>query len=84
MGIEALKGLTVSEITGAETGSERIIFVTESKTFAMYHSQNCCESVSVEEIVGDIADLIGSPILEAEEVTNSDEPEGPRHVAVVG
>ena len=43
----------------------------------MYHSQDCCESVYVESVVGDIPDIIGSPILSAEESTNSHEtPEG--------
>lgn len=37
----------------------------------MYHDQNCCESVNIESIVGDIKDLLGSPILLAEEVTGS-------------
>jgi hypothetical protein len=77
MGIERLKGLTLTEINGAQVGSEQITFTVEGgKSFWMYHSQDCCESVNVEDIAGDIADLIGSPILEAEEVTNSDEPEG--------
>jgi hypothetical protein len=36
----------------------------------MVHYQDCCESVLIEDVVGDIEDLIGSPILRAEERSN--------------
>lgn len=77
MGIESLKGLTLTEISGAETGSETVTFkASDGRVFVMTHHQDCCESVDLQDIAGDVADLIGSPILEAEEVTNSDEPLG--------
>ena len=41
----------------------------------MHHQQNCCENVYIEDIIGDLSDLIGSPILIAEEVTSDKNPE---------
>lgn len=77
MSIEALKGLTLVSIKGAEEGSECITFETScGRTFQMYHQQDCCESVYLESVVGDVADLVGHPILLAEEV-EGEEPEEP-------
>jgi hypothetical protein len=78
----SLAGKTVERITRApecdepcyET-SEAIVFHTsDGEHFALLHERECCESVNLEEVVGDLSDLIGSRILVAEERTNSDEP----------
>lgn len=69
---EYLKGKTlVSFEVNAER--DRIDFETEEgEKFAMLHNYDCCERVSIEDICGDIPDIIGSPILVAEESTNSE------------
>ncbi len=66
---EVLKGMTLKKITGKE-GDDRMTFDTGDRQFALFHSQDCCESVTLAEVVGELNDLIGSPLLEAEEVTN--------------
>lgn len=54
-------------------GGDEIRFECETgEEYLMYHEQDCCESVSVEDVIGDINDLIGNPILKAEETTNRD------------
>lgn len=72
-----LVGKTLKEVRGA-VGDDKLEFVCEDGSlYALWHSQDCCESVNVESIVGEVADLIGSPILVAEESTNDkDDPPG--------
>lgn len=74
-GIEQIKGKTLTAINVNEIGDDEIIFTTtEGDLYKMYHHQDCCESVGIEEIIGDIQDLIGLPILIAEE-RSSTEPD---------
>lgn len=58
-----------------DTDNIRFVF-DDGEIFDMFHDQDCCESVSVEDVNGDWQDLIGSPLLVSEEV-NSDDP-GPQ------
>ena len=69
-----LAGKTLTSVTGAEKGSEKITFVTTTgEVYEMYHDQNCCESVDVEDIVGDVSDLIGHPLQIAAESTSAED-----------
>ena len=83
LSIGDLKGKILSDVKN--TGDE-IVFTTaalawpkqEDAEYALTHIQDCCESVSVEDVIGDLTDLIGTPILMAEEVSNDgEEPESP-------
>jgi len=69
--IEDLKGKTLISITGIE--NDEIIFTTsEGEKYKMYHEQSCCENVTIDDINGDIEDLLNTPITLAEEVSNLD------------
>ena len=55
---------------------EGLIFTRQDgKRFAFYHEQDCCETVEIEDIVGDLSDLVGVPLLVAEEVTSYEGPQ---------
>lgn len=70
-----LTGKVITEIRGLEVGSEEVTFITaDGKEYYMYHSQDCCESVSVEDIAGDIEDIMNTDILLAEEVSSNENP----------
>lgn len=42
------------------------------KTYTFQHHQDCCESVGISDINGDLQDLVGSPIITAESNMNTD------------
>lgn len=69
-----LLGKTLTEVQASD--DEIRFMCSDGSEYRQFHDQNCCESVSVEEVIGDWADLIGSPILVANETSNSDQ--GPR------
>ena len=55
--------------------NERIIFTTNTgEEYTLYHKEDCCETVRVEDVIGDLSDLVGAPILMAEEVGSDDPP----------
>ena len=72
-----LKGKTLIKIDGLVKGSDFVTFYTkEGNIYEMYHDQDCFEKVEVEDICGDIQDLLDSPILLAEESTSRENPKG--------
>lgn len=71
---EDLFGKTLVSVKGC-VGDDEIVFTTEKgEEFKMYHAQDCCEDVRVEDICGDLEDLVGVPILCAYEESNYEGP----------
>lgn len=58
-------------------GKDHIMFVVgDDERYKMYHEFDYTEIVEIEDICGDMGDLLYTPILEAEEVTSEEPPEG--------
>ncbi len=71
-----LVGKTLIAIGGKEGDDEIVFIANDGSEYKQYHCQGCCESVNVEDICGDLTDLIGSLILKAEKSTSEENPEG--------
>ena len=70
LSVEVLKGKTLISV---KVDIDKILFAcSDGSEYKMYHNQDCCESVSIEDIDGDLQELIGSPILMAEEISSSE------------
>ena len=68
--ISVLVGKTLSYIS--KTHEEIYFKVSETERYKMYHEQDCCESVIIEDICGELEWLIGEPILRAVKRTDED------------
>lgn len=69
--ITELIGKTLTDVH--RTGDDEIRFVAfDGSEYRMFHYQDCCESVSIEDVCGDLSDLTWCPIIQAEEVSNAD------------
>lgn len=74
---EELKGKIIREIKGLTKGFDRVTFHCDDGTaYIMYHEEDCCEHVEIEDVIGDIEDLLNTPILLAEEVISGEHPPG--------
>lgn len=59
-----LKGQIFNKV---ERVKEKIIFENNKVKYELYHEQDCCESVYIEDICGDLNDLVDTPITFASE-----------------
>jgi hypothetical protein len=64
--IEDMVGKVFTSVT--ETG-DTMVFENATDRYVFFHQQDCCESVGINDIVGDLSDLVGEPLLIADEVS---------------
>ena len=73
MNIATLIGETITSIEGMTKGSDCITIACESgRTFRMYHEQDCCENVLLEDVAGYIVSIVGFPVTMSYETTSED------------
>lgn len=64
-----LLGKTLTRVENRR--DEELIFeVNDGSIYMLHHEPDCCESVVIEDICGNLDDLVGSEILLAEEATS--------------
>lgn len=76
--LKAMIGQVVTAIEREPSGEDVLLRLRlgDGAAMAFIHRQDCCESVSLDDVEGQDEDIIGSPITLAEEVSNT--PEEPK------
>lgn len=72
-----LKGKTITKILVNDeplTPGHVLLYCMDGTKYELYHEQDCCEMVYLEDVCGCLDDLVGSEILLAEEVSNATNP----------
>ena len=71
--ISVLKGKILKSIKIDKNKEDKIFFeTTDGNSYIMLHEQDCCECVYIEDICGNLNNLLDYEILMAEKETNSD------------
>ncbi len=69
--LSVLVGKTLLKVE--RDGDDEIrLFASDDTKYRMRYYEDCCASCSIEEVHGDLDDLVGSPILLAEEVSSGE------------
>ena len=67
-GMAQMLGKTFVQVSGAVGNFDLLFETANGERFMFSHEQDCCERVDINDIVGDLQDLVGEPLLLAEEV----------------
>ena len=80
--LEALVGQTLrsAEKRDDERWGDILALTTQDGYLVeLYHEQDCCESVDIEDIAGDLDDLVGAQLVLCEESTSWKTDPAPEH-----
>ena len=66
-----LIGKRISSVSGGKPGDDTfMIEFSDGFSLELYHEQNCCEHVSIDDVNGNIDDMIGDVLLRCECASN--------------
>lgn len=69
-----LIGKVITQIRGVQ-GDDHIVFVCADGTqYDMFHESDCCESVRLYDVCGELEDIRNTTVLMAEESTSGEHP----------
>ena len=69
---ETLLGRRIADIHVLSDHEQVLIVDYDDNGFLLCHTQDCCESVYLEDIEGDLEDLLDIPLVQAEEISSND------------
>jgi hypothetical protein len=73
--VAVMTGLTMASVKRSTDAEENDTLEFEStcgRKFVLFHDRDCCESVTIDDIAGDLEDLVGSPLTLSEEASSAD------------
>ena len=75
--LEEIIGKKIILVEGLEKDSDEVIFHLENgDKWKMYHEQDCCEYVWLEDIIGNIDNILNSEVLRFDEKCQNDDEAG--------
>lgn len=71
--LKKLEGRKIVSVEG-KAGDEEVVLCTDDDVrFRIYHEQDCCETVRLHDVDGDLQDLVGHVVSRAEMVSSESE-----------
>jgi hypothetical protein len=65
--LKELLGETLTAVTIAGDRGSILLQCLDHCDYVMFHDQNCCEEVVVEDVCGDLDDIVGAEIMQVSE-----------------
>jgi hypothetical protein len=73
-----IKDMVGKVFTSVTATDDEMVFSNADEQYRFYHVQDCCETVMIDDICGDLGDLVGEPLLMADDVSGTVSDPGPK------